>query len=139
MISIKSIAIDQLESIEPKVTPSRSRNCQATLAQLKMSGIFLICVAMLVGFVPHLLCAQLTSGGVAGTVKDSTGAVIKGAQITLTNEATQVSQKTVSTSTGTYTFSDVPVGSYTLKATAHGFKTYLDTGIEIHIDRKSVV
>jgi hypothetical protein len=133
MISIKSIAIDQLESIESNVTPSRPRNCQATLAQFKMSGIFLICAAMLAGFVPHQLCAQLTSGGVAGTVKDSTGAVIKGAQITLTNEATQVSQKTVSTSTGTYTFSDVPVGSYTLKATAHGFKTYLDTGIEIHI------
>ena len=103
------------------------------LAQLKKSGAFFICVAMLVGFTPRQLCAQLNAGGVVGTVKDSTGAVVRGVQITLTNDATGVSQKTVSTSTGTYVFSNVPLGTYTLKAYAQGFSTYLDKGIEIHI------
>lgn len=133
MISIESIAIDQLESIQSTVTPTRSRSYQAMLAHFKKSGVFFIFVAMLTGFAPRQLCAQLTSGAVAGTVKDSTGSVIRGAHITLTNEATQVSQKTLSTSTGTYIFSNVPIGTYTLKATAGGFRTYLDTGIEIHI------
>ncbi len=93
----------------------------------------LICVSLLLGFGGAHLSAQTTMGGVAGTVKDQTGAVVKGAQITLTNQATQVTQTTQSTSTGTYVFASVPVGTYTLRADAAGFKTYVDTGIQIHI------
>ena len=133
MIYMESIGIDHSERIPFKATPSRFGSRRAMLAQLKKSGVFFICVAMLAGFVPRQLCAQLTAGGVVGTVKDPTGAVVRGVQITLTNEATGVSQKTVSTSTGTYIFSDVPLGTYTLKAYAQGFSTYLDKGIEIHI------
>lgn len=50
-----------------------------------------------------LLCtplqAQVSMGGIAGIVKDPTGAIVKGAQIALTNQATQVLQTTQSTST----------------------------------------
>src|SRR5665213_1115808 len=132
MIYMESIGIDHSKS-SSKATPGRFRSCRAMLAQLKKSGVLFICVAMLAGFVPRQLCAQLTAGGVVGTVKDSTGAVVRGAQITLTNDATRVSQRTVSTSTGTYIFSNVPLGTYTLKAYAQGFSTYVDKGIEIHI------
>lgn len=92
-----------------------------------------LCATLFLAFGPVQLQAQITGGGVAGTVKDSTGAVIRGANITLTNEATQVTQTTLSTSTGAYVFASVPIGTYTLKATAPGFKTYVDTGIQIHI------
>lgn len=93
-----------------------------------------LCVLiMLFGFGTIPLWAQLTVGGVSGTVKDPTGAVVRGARITLTNEATKVSQRTVSTETGTYVFASVPIGTYTLQADAPGFKTYVDTGIEVHI------
>ncbi len=76
---------------------------------------------------------QDAAGGLAGTVKDPSGAVIKDAIITLTNEATNVTQTTRSTSSGTYVFEGVPVGSYTLKADAHGFKAYVLTGLDIHV------
>lgn len=79
------------------------------------------------------LWAQLTVGGIAGTVKDSSGAVVKGARITITNEATGATQAAVSTSAGTYVFTAVPVGTYTLKANAQGFKGYVDAGIQVHI------
>ena len=49
----------------------------------------------------------------------------QGAQITLTNQATQVVQTTQSISTGAYVFSSVPVGTYTLTADASGLKTTL--------------
>lgn len=91
------------------------------------------CVLLALGFASMQLPAQITMGGVAGTVKDPTGAVVKGAQITLTNQATQVVQTTQSTVTGTYVFPSVTVGTYTLRVDAPGFKTYLDTGIQIHV------
>ena len=77
--------------------------------------------------------AQITQGGVAGTVKDSSGAVVSNAHIALTNRDTNVSLETQSTSTGTYVFNSVPVGTYTLKADAAGFKTYVLEGVEVHV------
>ena len=89
-------------------------------------------VLMLLVMAPPLR-AQLTVGGVVGTVKDTTGAVIRGAALTLTNQATGVVQTTQSTATGTYVFASVKVGMYTLRASSHGFKTYVDSGIQVHI------
>src|SRR5690348_3269908 len=79
------------------------------------------------------LRAQIDMGGVAGTVKDPTGAVVPNADLTLTNEATAVAQKTRSSSSGTYVFQAVPAGSYQLKVEASGFKTYVATGIQVHV------
>src|ERR1700751_5970243 len=76
---------------------------------------WILCV-MLLAAAP--LWAQLTVGGISGTVKDSSGAVVPGARITITNDATRLMQTTVSTATGTYVFSSVPVGTYSLKASA---------------------
>src|ERR1700730_16977970 len=50
--------------------------------------------------------AQATSR-VAGTVQDKTGAVVVGANVTLTNEATNISVSTVTTSAGTYVFDGI--------------------------------
>lgn len=113
----------------------------SVISQFGFKGAYVLRTAM--PFAQRILCilllassplwAQLTVGGIAGTVKDSSGAVVPGAQITITNEATQVIQTTVSTSTGTYVFSSVPVGTYSLKAMAKGFKVYVDTGVQVHI------
>ena len=80
-----------------------------------------------------LLQAQIDMGGVAGTVKDPTGAIVPGATLTLTNEATGVPQKVSSSSRGTYVFEAVPVGTYTLKVERPGFKTYVGSGIQVHV------
>lgn len=94
---------------------------------------------MLLAGIAFLACfaagahAQTTAGGVAGTVKDPSGAVVKGATITLTNTATNVAITTTSTSSGTYVFENVPVGTYTLKAEAPGFRPYVLQGVEVHV------
>jgi hypothetical protein len=77
--------------------------------------------------------AQIEMGSVTGTVKDPSGAMVPHALCTLTNVDTNLSQKAVSTSAGAYTFSSVPIGTYSLKVTATGFKEYVLDNIQVHI------
>lgn len=80
------------------------------------------------------LCwAQIDTGSISGTVKDPSGRVVPGVHLTLTNEATNISQQTKSLSGGTYVFPVVPPGYYTLRAGASGFKTFVDTHIQVQI------
>jgi hypothetical protein len=75
-------------------------------------------------FLCALLClAQTSTSEISGTVRDASGAVIPGAAVTLTNEATGVVQKQSTTEAGVYAFPAIPVGSYVLRVEAAGFKT----------------
>ena len=60
------------------------------------------------------LFAQSDRGSITGTIVDSSGALIPGAKITLTNSATGFKSDSVSTGTGNYTLAGLPAGSYSL-------------------------
>ena len=77
--------------------------------------------------------AQIATGSLTGTVKDASGAVVRGAAITLTNDSTGVVARTRSTSTGTYVFEAVNPGTYTLQGENTGFKTFVSSGVIVHI------
>ncbi|GGG68376.1 TonB-dependent receptor [Edaphobacter dinghuensis] len=62
------------------------------------------------------------NANLSGTVQDSTGAIIPNATVTLTNPATHQSQKTTTSDSGVYHFSELPPAHYTLAVTATGFK-----------------
>lgn len=64
-------------------------------------------------------------GGVTGTVTDATGALVPGAQIEVTNEATGVMQKAISTQVGAFSVTALAPGSYTVHVSATGFSTIL--------------
>src|SRR5271170_341860 len=64
------------------------------------------------------------SGELTGQVTDSTGAVVSGVEIKLTNTATGEVRTTVTTPSGIYSFPALPiVGTYTLEVAAKGFKS----------------
>ncbi len=65
--------------------------------------------------------AQLSSASVNGTIRDSSGAVIVGAQITLQMTSTGTARTTSSNSSGSYAFVDVAPGTYTLEVKMQGF------------------
>jgi len=67
--------------------------------------------------------AQSNSGDVTGTVADASGAAIQNATVTATNEATAVKVTVISNAEGTYHFTNLPVGSYTITAAATGFSS----------------
>src|SRR5687768_13653750 len=74
--------------------------------------------------------AQSFQGGLRGSVKDSQG-IIPGASVILTNEGTGVSRDTVTNDSGEYSFPALDPGSYTVKASVTGFKSFERRGIRI--------
>jgi len=68
-----------------------------------------------------LLYAQLTSGNITGTIYDQTGATIPNTTVTVRNTATGVENNTISTSSGSYRFENLPAGEYDVLASAPGF------------------
>src|SRR5262245_13289150 len=75
-----------------------------------------------------LLCepiafSQQNFGRFTGVVKDPSGSVIVGANVTARHELTTVEATTTTNSDGAYTFVSLPVGSYTISAGFTGFRT----------------
>jgi hypothetical protein len=76
--------------------------------------------------------AQDVFGRISGTVTDTQGAVIPDATITITNEQRQLSRTLKTDANGFYVADDLPVGLYTVGATAqHGFKAFKRTGNDL--------
>jgi Carboxypeptidase regulatory-like domain len=72
-----------------------------------------------------LLCAPgfaQTLGTITGEVKDSSGAVIPGATVTVVNKATNATRTTVSNAVGLFEFPALPPGPYNVKSELEGFK-----------------
>src|SRR5262245_41329721 len=75
--------------------------------------------------------AQVTTATLYGIVTDSTGAVVPGATVTLTNEGTSASATRTSDVRGEFAFDFVQVGSYTLRIEGKGFKKLESKGIDL--------
>jgi hypothetical protein len=92
----------------------------------KLSKLLLL---LLVLSVSQLVLGQTFRGGIAGTVQDSSGAVVSGAKISLLSQDTGLTRETVSTGDGAYAFQDLPLGKYTVTVAAPGFATAKITDI----------
>jgi Carboxypeptidase regulatory-like domain len=79
--------------------------------------------------------AQGTGGRIIGRVSDSSGAVLSGVKVTLTNAATSVTSDTTTNSNGDYSFPTVPVGTYNLEFDLTGFKKNLQKAVEVSLNQ----
>jgi hypothetical protein len=93
----------------------------------------LLFAAVLLWFQATPLLAQVDTGSIVGTVTDQSGAVVTGAKVTLTSEATAASLSTSTGSDGVYTFSPVKIGSYKLEVAMQGFQTTTAPGVVVDI------
>ncbi|MGA8103468.1 MAG: carboxypeptidase-like regulatory domain-containing protein, partial [Candidatus Acidiferrales bacterium] len=66
--------------------------------------------------------AQVDAGSITGTVKDTSGAVVPGAVVTLTNDDTGLVQTTTTGSAGEYIFTPIKIGHYSLAAEFKNFR-----------------
>jgi hypothetical protein len=78
------------------------------------------------------LFAQATSQ-ISGTVKDATGSVIAGAEITVTQTATGLTRSATSDASGVYVLPSLPLGPYRMEVKKEGFTTYVQTGIVLQV------
>ncbi|MFL6332092.1 MAG: carboxypeptidase regulatory-like domain-containing protein [Pyrinomonadaceae bacterium] len=91
-------------------------------------------VALLLLLSAAVASAQTSTSRIAGTVFDSTGAVVPGATVTALNEATGISQTQTTTDAGLYSFASLPVGAYSITVEKSGFKTAKQTGNLLEIN-----
>src|SRR5688572_12783217 len=90
----------------------------------------------LVALMPRPLAAQAVSGTILGEVADTTGAVIPGATVTLTNADTGFTRTVVSDSKGEFTAPSIPTGTYTASAEMQGFKKFTLANVVLGVDQK---
>lgn len=86
-----------------------------------------------------LIQAQTTTGRISGTVTDSAGAVIAGANVTVTNPATNISQTATADENGFYTVTNLPVGTYTVSVEMPNFKKSVKTEIVLNADARLTI
>src|ERR1700728_1896948 len=116
------------------------RLCFPRRCILSMSLVLALNLLMLTMFARQEALAQgITTGSISGTVADTTGAVIAGASITATAKATNVSLKTTSTGDGSFSFKDVPIGTYSLIITESGFAGLTLNNIEVASSREQAL
>lgn len=75
--------------------------------------------------------AQVTTATFYGVVTDPSAAVVAGAQVSLLNEGTQAVLRQTTDAAGEFAFNFVPVGTYTLRIEASGFKLAVDKGLDL--------
>jgi Carboxypeptidase regulatory-like domain/TonB dependent receptor len=100
---------------------------------VRMSRWLVVVSLCLIG--STLVSAQSTGGRVLGRVADPTGAVLAGVKVTLVNEATGVSQESVTNSSGDYVFPQVSVGSYRVEFDQAGFKKNIRRGVSVDLNQ----
>jgi Carboxypeptidase regulatory-like domain len=90
-------------------------------------------------FVSAALLAQVTSSSIFGTVTDTTGAVVPGVEIKVTQQETNFTRTVLADESGKYLFNALPLGTYRVEATAQGFKKFSQIGIVLEVNRNARV
>ncbi len=75
--------------------------------------------------------AQSIYGAIRGMVKDAQGAILTGARVTISDEATNLSRSTITNESGEYQFASVTPAVYSLSAEAPGFKRWQRKGVGV--------
>jgi hypothetical protein len=82
---------------------------------------------------------QGSTAQISGTVKDTSGGVIPGADISATQIETGFKRTVVSDSTGAFTLANLPIGSYRVDCSLQGFKSYSRTAIVLQVNASPTI
>jgi len=95
--------------------------------------------AVVVAVLTSAALAQFETASVLGTIKDPTGAVIRGSRVTLENVKTGISATTQTDDAGNYIFVNVRIGTYRVKAESAGFKTAVAEDFTVTVNARQRV
>ena len=97
-------------------------------------GVLLVCLACCL-----TAAAQSSTSSVTGTVVDPAGNVVPGATVTLTNAQKNFTRTQTTTDNGSFAFSLIPPGQYTVDAEAKGFKKKILTDVAAQVAKPTTV
>jgi Carboxypeptidase regulatory-like domain/TonB dependent receptor-like, beta-barrel len=83
--------------------------------------------------------AQVLYGSLVGVIKDAQGAAVPGATVTVINKDTNLTRETPTNAEGSYSFINLPAGSYDLKVTLTGFREGVRQNVPVTIGQISRV
>src|SRR5918994_3126397 len=118
----------------------RSRSCAAAHGGRKgfamriqpPHGTTPVLVFMLAVWLAAPASAQVDTGTILGTVRDQSGGVLPGATVTITHEGQAFTLSTVTREDGTYVFTPIRIGAYSLEVEFTGFKKAVRRGITVN-------
>ncbi len=90
---------------------------------VRRTALALPCLALIFVLSPACTLAQSTFGSIVGTVKDSSGALVPGASVRLTNLGTGAERTVITDQHGDYSFLNLNPGRYQVSVTASGFES----------------
>jgi hypothetical protein len=99
----------------------------------------LLAVAVAVVLLPAAALAQFDAATVLGTVRDSSGAVVPGATVTLKNLNTGITADAVSDENGNYQFLNVRIGTYSVRAELQGFSVAEADNVPVTVNARQRV
>src|SRR5258708_2206296 len=102
---------------------------------------------ILIGFAAGILVCALACSDVwaqataqiSGTVRDQSGAVLPGVEVTATQTETGIARTAVTNETGSYVLPNLALGPYKLEAALTGFRSFVQTGIVLQVNSSPVI
>lgn len=104
--------------------------------RLGVWALVLITITQMLGLCVKTARAQVDTGAIVGQVTDPAGAEVPGAKVTVTEETTGIKTSVLAGKDGSYTFSPLKLGVYTLTVEKEGFKTSVQNHIEVTIQSR---
>src|SRR5688572_8452576 len=86
-----------------------------------------------------VLQGQASTAQISGTVRDESGGVLPGVDVTVSQTETGFERSVVTDENGSYTLTNLPIGPYRLQAMLSGFRTYQQTGIVLQVGSNPVI
>src|SRR5690242_3579314 len=99
-------------------------------SQSQVRRVLLACVLLAV-----FANAQSQNAELTGTITDASGALVPGAQITVTNVNTGEKRTTTSNEAGIYTIPLLQPGGYEISIRKEGFRSATRSGVELHVNQ----
>jgi hypothetical protein len=109
---------------------ARPRTCGARVLSFALLGLFELLFTVISQNFVH---AQTNLSAISGTITDKAGATVPNCTVSVTNKATSASRSLITGANGFYSFPSLPLGPYTIKASAPGFEVST-TAVELTLN-----
>lgn len=106
---------------------------------MKRIVLVIALMACVFGLRPPAASAQFETASVLGSIRDTTGAAVAGATVSLVNQETKSQVTAITNEQGTYEFTDVKIGLYQVTATATGFETGVAQTFRVSVNARQRV